>query len=71
METKDRVLPFIPAEPVNYDAFLFAPVDAGLWRQHELWDGTYALSDLLDAHEMMAVRYENERRMAAHERGIG
>ncbi len=35
---------------------------AGLWRQHETWDGTYTLSDLLDAHEMMAVKAENERR---------
>ena len=36
-----------------------------MWRQHEVWDGTYTLGDLLDAHEMMAVRTENERR--AHE----
>ena len=53
---------FIPAEPVNFDAFLFAPVENGMWRQHEIWDGTYTLSDLLDAHEMMAVHAENERR---------
>jgi len=33
-----------------------------MWRQHELWDGTYSLEDLLDAHEMLAVRAENERR---------
>ena len=53
---------FPPAEPVNYDAFLFAPVVNGMWRQHEAWDGTYTLSDLLDAHEMMIVKAENERR---------
>lgn len=53
---------------MNYDAFLFAPVEAGLWRQHELWDGTYALSDLLDAHEMLLIRFENERRLSQHER---
>ena len=34
----------------------------GVWQQHELWDGTYTLSDLLDIHEMLAVRQENERR---------
>lgn len=34
----------------------------GMWQQHELWDGTYSFNDLLDAHEMMNVKYENERR---------
>ena len=43
-------------------AFLYAPVGDGMWRQHEVWDGTYTLGDLLDAHEMMAVRNENEQR---------
>lgn len=38
------------------------PVVNGMWRQHECWDGTYTLDDLLDAHEMLAVRAENERR---------
>ncbi|WP_394372091.1 DUF6889 family protein [Clostridium neonatale] len=52
----------MPAEYVNIDAFLFAPVQAGLWKQHELWDGTYSLDDLLDIHEMMKVMHENERR---------
>lgn len=33
-----------------------------MWRQHECWDGTYTLDDLLDAHEMLAVRAENEHR---------
>jgi len=36
-----------------------------MWRQHEIWDGTYSLEDLLDAHEMLAVRAENERRAEA------
>ena len=53
---------FIQAEFENVDAFLFAPVMAGMWKQHELWDGTYSLDDLLDAHEVMAVKHENERR---------
>jgi len=38
---------------------------AGVWRQHELWDGTYTLDDLMDAIEMLNVQHENERR--AHE----
>ena len=33
-----------------------------MWRQHEVWDGTYTLDDLMDAHEIMAVHAENERR---------
>jgi len=33
-----------------------------MWKQHEVWDGTYSLDDLLDAHEIMAVKSENERR---------
>ena len=45
------------------DAFAFAPVAAGLWRQHELSDGTYDFDDLLDAHELLAVKAENARRM--------
>lgn len=41
---------------------MYAPVAAGLWRQHELWDGTYTLDDLLDIIEVMQVKAENERR---------
>lgn len=33
-----------------------------MWRQHEVWDGTYTLDDLLDAHELMAVRAANKER---------
>ena len=33
-----------------------------MWKQHEVWDGTYTLADLLDAHEMLMVHHENERR---------
>ena len=50
------------ADYPNLDAFAFLPVSAGLWRQHELWDGTYTLDDLLDAAEMIRVRRENEYR---------
>lgn len=48
----------------NVDPFLFLPVAAGLWRQHELWDGTYTLDDLLDAVEWIRVKRENEYRVS-------
>lgn len=35
---------------------------AGAWQQHEVWDGTYTFDDLLDWHEMQAVKLENQRR---------
>ena len=44
----------------NLDEFLFLPVYAGLWQQHELWDGTYNLDDLLDAVEMITVKRARE-----------
>lgn len=33
-----------------------------MWQQHELWDGTYTLDDLLDAQEILTVKAENEAR---------
>lgn len=36
----------------------------GMWRQHELWDGTYTLDDLMDVHEILIVKSENEARAA-------
>ena len=53
---------FIPAEAANIDEMAFLPVAAGYWRQHEMWDGTYTLDDLLDAVELIRVRRENEKR---------
>ena len=53
----------------NVDEFLFLPVAAGCWRQHELWDETYTLDDLLDITELIRVRRENERRTALAVRG--
>ena len=35
-----------------------------MWKQHELWDGTYTMDDLLDAAELIRVRRENETRAA-------
>ena len=52
------------ASCVHVDEFAFLPVMAGMWRQHELWDGTYTLDDLLDAVEVIQIRHENERRAA-------
>ena len=55
---------FLIAECPNLDEFLFLPVAAGFWKQHELWDGTYTLDDLLDITELIRVRRENECRAA-------
>lgn len=43
---------------------------AGMWQQHEVWDGTYNIDDLLDAHEMLLVKVENQvRAQKAAEQG--
>lgn len=43
-----------------------------MWQQHQLWDGTYTIDDLLDAHEVLAVRAENQlRAQEATNRGGG
>lgn len=39
------------------------PVINGMWKQHELWDGTYTFNDWLDAIEMIQVKGENEQRI--------
>ena len=54
------------ASCVHVDEFAFLPVVAGMWQQHELWDGTYTLDDLLDAVEVIKVRRENEYRAMEH-----
>jgi hypothetical protein len=43
-----------------------------LWKQHELWDGTYDLEDLMDIHEILDVKAINEyrARKAAEEREV-
>ena len=55
---------YVPARCPNIDEFLFLPVAAGMWKQHELWDGTYTLDDLLDIAELIRVRRESENRAA-------
>lgn len=55
---------YVPAVLENVDAFAYAPVLAGMWRQHEVFDGTYDFDDLLDAHEILAVKSINAIRQA-------
>jgi hypothetical protein len=38
------------------------PVEAGLWKLHETFDGTYNVDDLLDINEVMDVQLENKIR---------
>jgi len=35
---------------------------ASYWKHHEVFDGTYTIDDLLDIHELMLVKMENEKR---------
>ena len=53
---------FEPCKYENLNAKLFLPVIAGMWKQHELWDGTYTFNDWLDAVEMIEVKNENQAR---------
>ena len=55
-------MPFEPCTYPTIDSFAYAPVAAGMWRQHEVFDGTYDFDDLLDAHEIMAVKAINAKR---------
>jgi hypothetical protein len=38
------------------------PVEAGLWKLHETFDGTYTVDDLLDINELLDVQLENKLR---------
>lgn len=35
----------------------------GMWKQCEVFDGTYTVEDLLDVHEMLRVKLENDKRI--------
>lgn len=48
------------------NALLWRPVAAGLWRHHEIFDGTYDIGDLLDMLEFLDIKEENERRQREH-----
>lgn len=47
---------------MNVDEFVYAPVLAGFWSHRDLVTDVFDFDDLLDAHEMLAVRHENEWR---------
>lgn len=49
---------------------MWRPVAEGLWRQHELRDGTYDVQDLADVLEFLDVRDENRRRKAEYEERV-
>lgn len=44
----------------NINNLLYLPVVDGMWKQHELWDGTYTFDDWLDIVEIISVRKANE-----------
>ncbi|UUZ93230.1 hypothetical protein LJK87_50060 [Paenibacillus sp. P25] len=60
----DKPLDWVPVRLQNVNEFLFAPVMAGLWTHRDLIEDVFTYDDLLDAHEILAVKYENERRAA-------
>jgi len=41
-------------------------VAAGLWRQHETWDGTYTVDDLIEINLLLDVIEENKLNEAAY-----
>ncbi|WP_206923118.1 hypothetical protein, partial [Alicyclobacillus suci] len=50
------------AELANIDPFLYAPVVANFWTHRDLVQDVYDIDDLLDAHEILQVRAENQWR---------
>ena len=56
---------FTAVEFPTLNPLVWRPVAAGLWRQHETYDGTYDVGDLLNVLEFMDVKEENERRYRA------
>lgn len=53
---------------VNVEEYIFIPVIKKYWKQCELWDGTYTLSDFLDIMEIIQVQSENELREYENEK---
>ena len=49
---------------------MLRPVVAGLWRQHETWDGTYNIDDLLEINDLLDVMEENRLNEAEYLDGI-
>lgn len=46
---------------------LYAPVLKKYWKQHELWDGTYTITDLLDIYEAICVDSMNTSYLIEYE----
>ena len=65
MEASSAEQAFEPMSFPTLNPLLWRPIAAGLWRQYELYDGTYDIGDLLDALEYLDVKEENERRHRA------
>lgn len=40
---------------------MYQPVIMGYWRQHELWDGTYTVGDLLEILYHMKENMKRQR----------
>lgn len=57
---------FDPTPFPTLNPLLWRPVAAGVWRHHEIFDGTYDIGDLLEITEMLDVKEENERRYREH-----
>lgn len=51
----------------NISMCLFLPVLKRYWKQHELWDGTYTLSDLMDILEAIQIKDANRDIVIQHE----
>lgn len=56
---------FQPAEYLVLDWRLMRPVEAGLWKLHETFDGTYTADDMFDINELLDVQAENKARATA------
>ena len=56
-ETKYEAAGFPTINPL-----LWRVIGSKLWRQHEAFDGTYDVGDMLDALEYLDTKDENERR---------
>lgn len=48
--------------------FLYNLVIQGYWKQHELWDGTYVLTDVIDLLEALGIKAETERIVYEYEK---
>lgn len=47
---------------INVDEYLFAPVYAGMWQHRDIVENVFTFDDLMDIHEVMAIKAENEKR---------